>query len=302
MWKQELNRKIEGYRDRQKQNQEQDQPAAVAPAVTSRHAGQRLPATAGKMPQAAAAAAAGASRQTLATAPRQPAEGGPRATVSSSWRKVTPPSPAQKLEPLPKPSNGWASAAKPSQPLPSARIEPQPVPNQRPGREVSSAAVIAPIAVRAVAGVLDFGVIVVALGVFLGVFYLIGGVALTDIEGLRSIAIAFLGIVCFYWIFYVGYLGGTSGMNWLGLRVLNFDGEPPSGPQRRTRALGTILSTLSLGLGFAWSIADEERLTWHDRMSKTFVTRDGAAGFRVRTNAAGEAGRRLPEIRNATRA
>ena len=63
---------------------------------------------------------------------------------------------------------------------------------------------------------------------FLAVFYLMGGVALTDLEGLRSIAVAFLAIVCFYWVFYVGYLGGTSGMNWLGLRVLNFDGEPPT--------------------------------------------------------------------------
>ena len=92
-------------------------------------------------------------------------------------------------------------------------------------------------------------------------------------------------------------------MNWLGLRVLNFDGEPPSAAQRRTRALGTILSTLSLGLGFAWSIADEEKLTWHDRMSKTFVTREGSSmGFRARTPRAGAAGKRLPELPSVTRA
>ena len=147
---------------------------------------------------------------------------------------------------------------------------------------------------------------------FLAVFYLMGGVALTDLEGLRSISVAFLAIVCFYWIFYVGYLGGTSGMNWLGLRVLNFDGEPPSDAQRRTRALGTILSTLSLGLGFAWSIADEEKLTWHDRMSKTFVTRDGSLGFRTRSprpenhqdaaRGAEAPGKRLPELRSPSRA
>jgi uncharacterized RDD family membrane protein YckC len=190
---------------------------------------------------------------------------------------------------------------------PSLRAEtpaPEPqtaVPPPRYHRDVAAAAPIAPLAIRAVAGVLDFSIIVVAVGVFLGVFYLMGGVALTDLEGLRSIAISFLVIVCFYWVFYVGYLGGTSGMNWLGLRVLNFDGEPPSKGQRRARALGTILSTLSLGLGFAWSIADEEKLTWHDRMSKTFVTRDGSVGFRARTSG-GATGKRLPELRTATRA
>jgi uncharacterized RDD family membrane protein YckC len=128
------------------------------------------------------------------------------------------------------------------------------------------------------------------------VFFIVGRTTLTDPDGLRSIAVAFLGIVCFYWIFYVGYLGGTTGMHWLGLRVLNFDGELPTAGQRRTRALGTILSTLSLGLGFAWSIADEEKLTWHDRMSKTFVTRDGPGGFRARS-ASEAAQKQLPELR-----
>jgi len=32
------------------------------------------------------------------------------------------------------------------------------------------------------------------------------------------------------------------------------------------------LSLCSAGLGLIWSLADEEGLTWHDHMSKTFPT------------------------------
>jgi uncharacterized RDD family membrane protein YckC len=328
LWKQELNRKLEGYRDRQKQS-ESERLVAVPEALQGQRAENRSEPSPGRM---AAAAGAGAVNKRLpAVVTQAVGPAGPKPKGEANWRRVSPPPDAPKLPPLPKPAEAMAAAgAKPvshasrpatlaSRPATHASmIEPPPAERsearngeprgaaaaaaQRQGREVAATATIAPLAIRAVAGVLDFAVIVVALGVFLAVFYLMGGVALTDLEGLRAIAVAFLAIVCFYWIFYVGYLGGTSGMNWLGLRVLNFDGEPPSSAQRRTRAVGTILSTLSLGLGFAWSIADEEKLTWHDRMSKTFVTREGSMGFRTRATRPATPGKRLPELRSATRA
>jgi uncharacterized RDD family membrane protein YckC len=298
LWKQELNRKLEGYRDRQKHSESER--LAASAAVANQQTEVRAESTLARL--AAAAGAVASPRKPLPAAQQPVGPAGPKPKGEANWRRVSPPPDSPKLPPLPKPAQAIAPA------MPAAHRDTRhgdprgaaAAPQQR--REVAAAAPIAPLAIRAVAGVLDFSVIVVALGVFLAVFYLMGGVALTDLEGLRSISVAFLAIVCFYWIFYVGYLGGTSGMNWLGLRVLNFDGEPPTTAQRRTRALGTILSTLSLGLGFAWSIADEEKLTWHDRMSKTFVTRDGSVGFRARTQRPGANGKRLPELRSATRA
>lgn len=308
LWKQELNRKLEGYRDRQK-NGESDVQAAGPEGIANQPEKQKT--LVGRMVAAAGVGAASKKGSFPGAQPVGPA--GPKPQAERNWRRVTPVPESPKLPPLSKPANTAAAPAslraeKPGpREKPSLRTEtpapqlPTAAPPPRYHRDVAAAAPIAPLAIRAVAGVLDFSIIVVAVGVFLGVFYLMGGVALTDLEGLRSIAISFLVIVCFYWVFYVGYLGGTSGMNWLGLRVLNFDGEPPSKGQRRARAVGTILSTMSLGLGFAWSIADEEKLTWHDRMSKTFVTRDGSVGFRARTSG-GAAGKRLPELRTATRA
>jgi uncharacterized RDD family membrane protein YckC len=265
--KQELNRKLEGYRDRQKQGEELRQ-APSAQAVETQSPESRAALPPGRM---AAAAGAATAAKRLPSAPAQPVgPAGPKPEAERHWRRIVPTSDSPKLPPLTKQSGTVAplGAVKPAARLETPAPEaPSAAPRPRQDRDVAAAAPIAPLAIRAVAGVLDFSIIVVAVGMFLAVFYLMGGVALTDMEGLRSIAIAFLVIVCFYWVFYVGYLGGTSGMNWLGLRVLNFDGEAPTKAQRRTRALGTILSTLSLGLGFAWSIADEEKLTWHDRDS-----------------------------------
>ena len=133
------------------------------------------------------------------------------------------------------------------------------------------------------AGVLDSAMLVVALGTFLGVFHWFGGRWIADSGGVRALGIASFVLLAFYWVFYVGHFGRTPGMMWTGLRLVNFYGEKPSARQRAARALGLILSSATLGLGFAWSIADEEKLTWHDRMSRTFLTRGGVRSFPLRS-------------------
>ena len=133
--------------------------------------------------------------------------------------------------------------------------------------------IAAPIRLRATAGLLDLALVLVALGVFVGALHVLGKTIYPDGEGMRALAGAFFGILTFYWILYLRYIGETAGMHWLGLHVVGFNGQVPRDSQRWARAIGTILSTAALGLGFAWSMADEDRLTWHDRLSKTFVTR-----------------------------
>lgn len=130
----------------------------------------------------------------------------------------------------------------------------------------------APMRARFVAGVMDVAVVVVALGVFLGVFHNLGDSLGTEVESFRTLGFVFVGILFFYWIFYLRYVGETAGMTWMRLRIVSFDGQPPSDLQKWGRAVGTILSCCAAGLGFLWALADEEKLTWHDRMSQTYVT------------------------------
>ena len=144
-------------------------------------------------------------------------------------------------------------------------------------------ATVAPLKIRMLAGVLDAAMLVVALGTFLAVFHWFGGRWIADNGGVRALGFASFVLVAFYWGFYVGHFGRTPGMAWMGLRLVNFYGQKPSATQRAARALGLILSSATLGLGFAWSFADEEKLTWHDRMSRTFLTCDGVQRFQLRS-------------------
>jgi hypothetical protein len=40
---------------------------------------------------------------------------------------------------------------------------------------------------------------------------------------------------------------------------------------RRWRVLASFLSACSLGLGYLWSLLDEDGLCWHDRITHTHI-------------------------------
>ncbi len=65
----------------------------------------------------------------------------------------------------------------------------------------------------------------------------------------------------------------TPGMDAAGLVVRTFDGETASRGRRTVRALMSLLSILALGLGFFWMWVDDDQLTWHDHISRTYLTR-----------------------------
>ena len=160
----------------------------------------------------------------------------------------------------------------------------------------------APIRARLIAGILDSSVVLVALGIFLGVFHAAGGSIEAGPEGFRTLTFSFLGLLFFYWIFYVRYVGETAGMTWMRLRIVTLDGRRPTGLQKWIRAGGTILSCCAAGLGFLWSLADEDRLTWHDRISRTHVIEDRGQGPRRRSHVGLARPRSGPRTRAARRA
>lgn len=72
--------------------------------------------------------------------------------------------------------------------------------------------------------------------------------------------------------FFIGYWchrGRTLGMQSWGLQLETPDGRIPSAGAATLRFFASLLSWLPLGLGFFWQLWDAERLTWHDRLSKT---------------------------------
>jgi len=133
----------------------------------------------------------------------------------------------------------------------------------------------APVALpthRLIATAFDASMVMIAVGVFLGIFFFSGG----DIELKRQNIPFFVGVIVVLALFYRSLWclanGDSPGMRFAGLRLVDFDGHKPDRDQRGMRQLAGLLSVVSAGLGLVWALVDEESLTWHDHISKTFPT------------------------------
>lgn len=134
----------------------------------------------------------------------------------------------------------------------------------------------APVALpvhRVMATALDLSMIVMATALFALTFaYGAGAVAITTHA--MAVAAGISGVigVFYHLLFAVLGDGRTPGMAWTRLDVLNFDGRRPTREQRIRRLFASLLSTAAAGLGLLWALVDEEKLTWHDHISRTFPT------------------------------
>jgi uncharacterized RDD family membrane protein YckC len=88
---------------------------------------------------------------------------------------------------------------------------------------------------------------------------------------LASGAICVFLLLTIYYLLSLSMSRGTAGMEVSGLRVITFSGDAPSRMVLHWRALATVLSYAALGMGFAWSLIDEDRLCWHDRITHTYL-------------------------------
>lgn len=132
-----------------------------------------------------------------------------------------------------------------------------------------------PVAVpahRALAAALDTSVVLIALGIFGSIFSLAGGQLVLNAKTLPLIAAIAATFVVFYKLLWCLANGDTAGMRWTRLKLVNFDGKAPDRRHRMYRLASGVLSLLAAGLGMLWALVDEETLTWHDHISKTFPT------------------------------
>jgi uncharacterized RDD family membrane protein YckC len=150
-------------------------------------------------------------------------------------------------------------------------IEPVPVAEEekRPGIEIPM--LTAPMWRRIAAGALD-GVIIAAAVALSGYIF----VSMTDaVPALRPLIEGGVLVSVSLWAAYhyllVVYSGTTPGLKASGLELSRFDGKAVPRKLRRWRVLASVLSGVSLGLGYAWCYLDEDRLCWHDRITKTYM-------------------------------
>lgn len=163
---------------------------------------------------------------------------------------------------------GDAAAGQQSLDLLPAQIE-----TRSPDAVVQCAAPVAPLVLRALAAAVDTAIIACALGVLLGTMIAAGvDIVLRD----KAVAGYYGAAACLVVLLYKGFFllanADSIGVRALRMRVVNFDGHKPTAQQRLLRFGGGCISVLAATLGLLWSLVDEESLTWHDHISKTFPT------------------------------
>jgi uncharacterized RDD family membrane protein YckC len=131
---------------------------------------------------------------------------------------------------------------------------------------------VAPLDERRLAGFIDAACLGFACGGFLALFGSLGGhFALSKLSA-AVYAISFAIVYLQYFALFTVFGGTTPGMMLRGLRVVDFSGEDPTPKQLLLRAAGYMLSAGTFFLGFLWVEWDEDELTWHDRISRTYLS------------------------------
>jgi uncharacterized RDD family membrane protein YckC len=140
---------------------------------------------------------------------------------------------------------------------------------KRPGFEIPLKS--APLSRRVLAGAIDT---VLVLSAFTGFAYIFVRMAAAmpplQQAGGASVMLAGLFWVAYQYLMLV-YAGTTPGLKIAKLQLSRFDGSPAARSLRRWRVLGSVLSAVSLGLGYAWCFLDEDGLCWHDRITRTYM-------------------------------
>lgn len=129
----------------------------------------------------------------------------------------------------------------------------------------------APLQQRLIGGLVDFAVVGSAGALFEFTFRRL---AEDDPHSRMALMFALLVSGALWILFQYLFLvhgEGTPGMRFAQLELVTFEGKPVSSDARRWRAMASTLSAVSVGLGYAWALVDEDQLGWHDRISGTLL-------------------------------
>jgi uncharacterized RDD family membrane protein YckC len=131
---------------------------------------------------------------------------------------------------------------------------------------------VASLEERRFAAAIDSACLLFAYGGFLALFGSLGGQFTLSKLSAAVYALTFAIVYLQYFALFTVFGGTTPGMMFRGLQVTSFTGDPPTPRQMLLRSAGYILSAGTLFLGFFWAWWDEDALTWHDRLSRTYLS------------------------------
>lgn len=178
------------------------------------------------------------------------------------------------IDPSPVVASSAASAESVSMPEWSAiELDELPLEDPEPLSATGSASALhhAPLGLRLMAIVVDAALVT---GTVIGLAALLGSKlqhlpALKTSEICALAALAMLGAL--YQFLFLSYGKATPGMRWAQISLCTFDDEIPSSLQVRARLVAMLLSLAPVGLGVLWALFDDDHLSWHDRLSQTYL-------------------------------
>jgi len=152
-------------------------------------------------------------------------------------------------------------------PLPEEQEEASEAPDEPP----SDLYPVATLHERRRAALIDAACLAFAYGGFLALFGSLGGQFTLS----KLSAVVCFSTFAFVYVQYFGLFtifgGTTPGMMVRGLQVASFTGESPTAKQLFWRTAGYMISAGTFFLGFFWALWDEDAMTWHDRLSRTYL-------------------------------
>ena len=252
-WRDEVSRRLEQYRARRGHLRGEDSQSGLPfqdePRVSRREEARRLAAAdARKAAETAALAEAAAEAEARERQAAQSKAAAARARLAQRQRQP------ERVEIRIQPELDFSSS-------PDDRAHPQ-----------TALVPVASLADRRWAGALDAIFLVFTCAGFLGLFRSLGG----EITAGKTDVLVYALAAYFFYGFYVSLFtvlaGSTPGMQLRGLAVVRLDGSLPDTRQLLWRSFGYLLAGATLMLGFLWALWDEDRFTWQDRMSQTYVT------------------------------
>ncbi|MGH9500840.1 MAG: RDD family protein [Terriglobales bacterium] len=163
-------------------------------------------------------------------------------------------------------------------------IEPSesPADERRPGFELPLKS--APMSRRILAGATDAMIVAAAFAGFAYIFVRITAIVPPLPQAVEVATALLAGFWAGYQYLLLVYAGSTPGLKLAGLELSRFNGCPVPRKLRRWRVLASMLSGLSLALGYAWCFMDEDELCWHDRITHTYMAPKSAKPAPVSTS------------------
>jgi uncharacterized RDD family membrane protein YckC len=133
-------------------------------------------------------------------------------------------------------------------------------------------ALVAPAQLRFRAAVVDGLIALAGCAICLVMYFYVGGSISIDKHVLPFFLLSLFTVPLLYKLIWTFAGRDSIGMQQLGLRLVDFDGNIPSKGKRYVRLFGSLVSFLAAGIGLVWTFVDEDTLAWHDHMSNTFPT------------------------------